>query len=109
MRDSRIWATAASLILWTGVYLEAKPRSVRPAIVAGTQLVVTKEDGTKVTGKALEGAIIVGFGPGGREEAFKIAKIEKDAKDPDGDVFLYRFQSRDPQTGEWQDTCPPDA
>jgi hypothetical protein len=72
------------------------------------RLIVHKADGTTVTGEALIGAVIVGIGPEGRAEAFRIDSIEKDAKDPDGDVYLYTFSTRDPKTSEWKPMCNPD-
>lgn len=89
--------------------LSNNPGVIRPTAVRGTQLIVTKADGTEARLSELIGAIVVGVGPKGSSEQFKIAAIEKDSNDPDGDVFLYTFLYQDHQTGEWKNACLPDA
>jgi hypothetical protein len=80
---------------------------IRPAVVKGTQLIVTKADGTKVTGAKLAGATIVGVGPDGSDEYFKIVDVEKDPYDPAGERYLYSFLAQN-ASGEWVNPCLPD-
>jgi hypothetical protein len=81
---------------------------VLSAVVEGTELIVIKSDGTRVTGHALIGAVIVGDGPSRNRGAFRIEKIENDPDDPDGDILLYSFSEFDPKTEEWKPLCNPD-
>src|SRR5262249_21152063 len=81
--------------------------AVNPAFVRGTELFVRRKDGTLVTGKKLVGAIIVGLGPDGKLERFKILDVEPDRGDPAGEIQLYTFHMQDPATGAWKDPCPP--
>jgi hypothetical protein len=82
--------------------------AVRPAYVDGTRLIVFKADGSEVTGNKLVGAVIVGEGPSGVRDAFRIDNIDQDTSDPDGDVWLYSFSVQDPATQQWQPLCTPD-
>lgn len=99
------------LLLFALLPLDTQAQSapqVRPAKVEGTKLIVYKADGTEVSGEALVGAIIVGQGPEGVRDAFRIDKVEKDVSDPDGDIWLYTFSVKDTVSGLWQALCTPD-
>jgi hypothetical protein len=79
---------------------------VRPARVEGTKLIVTRNDGVEVTGEALIGAVVLGIGPDGQQNAFRIDKIEQDPDDPE--ILLYMFSMRDRETSGWKPACAPD-
>lgn len=98
-----------SIIFAFNAYTQTVDTSkIRPAYVEGTNLIVTKKDGTKVSGKGLIGAVIIGKNEEGKDTAFKIENIEKDSNDKDGDVLLYTLSVKDPQTSQWVSYCNPD-
>ena len=69
---------------------------------------MSRPDGTEVSGEKLAGAIIVGVGPDGKEERFKITDVSKDPYDPSGERYLYGLLAQDPESGEWRNACLPD-
>jgi hypothetical protein len=94
-------------LLWIApVRADLPSGDISSAFVRGTRLFVKAKDGQLVSGKRLIGAIIVGIGPDGKQEHFKILNVEPDKDDPTGEVELYTFHMRDPVSGEWKDPCP---
>ena len=75
-------ATALFLVSFSLASGFAQAADVRPARVEGTQLIVTRPDGTTATGDALIGAVIVGAAEDGKAGSFRIDKIVKDPDAP---------------------------
>jgi hypothetical protein len=103
----RCAAALVATIFASPARAEGPTGEIRSAFVRGTQLFVKGNNGKLVSGKDLVGAVIIGIGPDGKQEQYKILGVEKDADDPTGEIELYTFHMRDPISGEWKDPCPP--
>jgi len=54
------------------------------------------------------GTVLTAHNEQGVPMTLRIEAVEKDAQDPDGDVFLYEASFRDPTDGGWKPFCLPD-
>jgi hypothetical protein len=77
--------------------------------VERTRFLVKKSDGSVATNKELLGAILVAHDEHGIREAYRIDHIKTYSSPETGDIFLYTFSTKDPQTGQWVTVCEPDA
>ncbi|MGH6936132.1 MAG: ADYC domain-containing protein [Methylocella sp.] len=82
--------------------------AVRSVEVERTEFRVTLSDGRIIPQERLPGTLLV-LGDGtGRQRRIRIDGIERDAKDPAGEVVLYALSEQDPGTGAWRNLCLPD-
>lgn len=54
------------------------------------------------------GTVLTAHSEQGATMTLRIETVEKDARDPDGDLFLYEASYRDPADGGWKPFCLPD-
>lgn len=54
------------------------------------------------------GTVLTAHNEQGVTMTLRVDAVEKDSKDPDGDVFLYTASVRDPVDGGWRPFCLPD-
>jgi ADYC domain len=107
------WLTANFLIRTVPLALgspavAAETVAVRSVQVEGTVFRVTLGDGRILPQDQLPGAILA-FGDGtGRQRRIRIDAVERDPKDPAGEVMLYTLSEQDPATGKWNNLCLPD-
>lgn len=73
-----------------------------------TRFLVKKSDGSYATNKELIGAMLVASNENGIKETYRIDSIEGFKSEFAGDIFIYTFSTKDPQTGKWQNFCKPD-
>jgi hypothetical protein len=86
----------------------APPAAVQSIAVIGTTFRVTLSDGTVLPQENLPGTVLA-FGDGsGQQRRVRIDAVERDPRDPEGDVMLYALSERDPESGEWHNACQPD-
>jgi hypothetical protein len=97
-----IFRTAGALALLVAAALPAAAQSVA---VDGSQFRVTLADGRVLPQQALPGVVLT-FGDGsGTQRRLRIDSIERDARDPHGEVILYGLSEQDHQSGEWRNAC----
>jgi ADYC domain len=88
--------------------MAAESVAVRRVEVEGTAFRVTLSDGRIIAQDQLPGTILA-LGDGtGRQRRVRIDGVERDSKDPAGEVVLYSLSEQDPGSGEWRDLCLPD-
>ncbi len=81
---------------------------VRSVEVEGTAFRVTLSDGRIVAQDQLPGTTLA-LGDGtGRQRRIRIDAVERDSKDPVGEIVLYALSEQDPGSGEWRNLCLPD-
>ena len=86
----------------------ASAPAVRAVEVEGTAFRLTLADGRVLRQEELPGTILsLGDGPAHRR-LLRIDAVERDPRDPRGEVVLYALSTRDPATGAWRDLCGPD-
>jgi ADYC domain len=87
----------------------AVPQTAAPSVeIVGTAFHVTLADGHVLTEVELMGVVLsVGDGSG-KQRRIRIDAVERDPKDPDGEVMLYALSEQDPESGEWRNACMPD-
>jgi ADYC domain len=104
------WLTASFLILampfaFGSPAVAAATVAVRSVEVEGTAFRVTLSDGRVVAQDQLPGTILT-LGDGtGRQRRIRIDAVERDAKDPAGEVVLYTLFEQDSGSGEWHNLC----
>ncbi|HEY9826797.1 MAG TPA: ADYC domain-containing protein [Stenomitos sp.] len=59
-------------------------------------------------GNAVEGAVLTSIDSQGRRLTLKVQDVERDAKDAQGEVYLYTVVYQNPSTAQWQNICKPD-
>lgn len=107
------WLTASFLILavpfaFGSPALAAATVVVRSVEVEGTAFRVTLSDGRVVPQEQLPGTILA-LGDGtGRQRRIRIDGVERDSKDPAGEVVLYTLFEQVSESGEWRNLCLPD-
>jgi hypothetical protein len=85
-----------------------QPAAAASVAVEGTQFRVTLADGRVLPQEALKGVALT-FGDGsGKQRRIRIDSVERDPRDPDGEVMLYGLSEQDPESGEWRNACLPD-
>lgn len=99
---------AAWLSAFCAQAIAAASVAVRSVEVEGTAFRVTLSDGRIVTQEQLSGTILA-LGDGtGRQRRIRIDAVERDSKDPAGEVVLYTLSEQDSATGHWRNLCLPD-
>jgi ADYC domain len=87
--------------------LVPEPAAVRSVEVEKIPIRVTLNDGRVLKQEQLRGAILV-LGDGtGAQRRIRIDAVERDAKDPAGEIILYALSEQNPE-GEWHNLCLPD-
>ena len=106
---------AANILVIVAALLVAAPSTavpeapVRDVEVEGTTFQVTLTDGRVLAQDELVGIRLV-LGDGSRQQRqIRIDAVERDTKDPAGEVVLYGFSEHDPASGEWHNICEPDV
>jgi len=108
-RLSILRCAAAALIATAAVeaHCQDAARPAGPAVeVVGATLRARLADGSVREGEALVGATLV-VAVGGQTIRVRIAGVEKDARDPRGEIMLYDFRRIDP-CGAEEPLCRPD-
>ncbi len=114
MAHLRLFCPAASLLLAAGLLgcclsaLAAESVAVRSVQVEGTAFRVTLDNGEILNQEQLPGSILI-LGDGrGAQRRIRIEGVERDPKDPAGEVVLYSLSEADTVKGEWRSLCEPD-
>lgn len=101
-------AVVAALIV-VGLPLPAAPQtSVRGIEVEGTSFRITLSDGHVLGQNELAGIQLMIGDSSGQHRTIRIDAVERDSKDPAGEVVLYTLSEQDPASGEWRNLCEPD-
>jgi hypothetical protein len=101
-------AALAALVLAGPPATAAPDGAVRSVAVEGTSFRVTLADGRVLAQDELPGTVLaIGDGSGQRRKV-RIDTVEKDPRDPAGEVVLYGLSGQDPETGAWSNLCQPD-
>jgi hypothetical protein len=102
---------AAGLAAIVGFLLAGPPApsaKVRNVAVEGTAFRITLSDGRVLDQQELQG-IRLQLGDGaGHQRTIRIDAIERDARDPTGEIVLYKFSEQNPASGKWDNLCQPD-
>jgi hypothetical protein len=112
VRRNEKWGcgSSASSVAWLFAFCSpasAANVAVRSVEVEKTAFRVTLNDGRVLKQEQLRGAILV-LGDGtGAQRRIRIDGIERDAKDPAGEIILYALSEQNPE-GEWHNLCLPD-
>jgi ADYC domain len=106
-------ATAADLLIAAWLFAVCSPAAaatvaVRSVEVEKTAFRVTLSDGRILEQEQLPGVILVLGDPIGAQRRIRIDGVERDAKDPAGEVVLYALSEQDPGSREWRNLCLPD-
>jgi ADYC domain len=98
----------AALVGLAAPALAGPPATVQSVTVIGTAFRVALSDGTVLPQENLQGTVL-GFGDGsGQQRRLRIDTVERDARDPDGEVMLYALSEQGPKSGEWRSACEAD-
>ena len=100
---SRAGDRLAGALAGTSGSAHAATRAIR---VAGTELQVTRADGSVLTAPNLVGAVISFSDGRGGSVPLRIDAVQPDPMDPAGGVLLYRFLKRDAVSSAWRTFCP---
>ncbi len=109
MRRAAGGVTAFAALAIAGPPPWAAPQTAAPSVeIVGTAFHVTLADGHVLAQSELDGVVLT-FGDGsGKQRRLRIDAVERDPKDPDGEVMLYALSEQDPESGEWRNACLPD-
>src|SRR4051794_6533000 len=99
---------AAVLFIFCLLAGGARADAIASTDVAGTQFRVSLISGRLLDSSALVGAVLNLALPEGTTGHVRIEQVEKDSKDPDGDIFLHRLLVAEAPTN-WVDLCSPDV
>ncbi len=61
-----------------------------------------------LTGTSVKGAVLTNIDSQGRSVTLKIQDVQRDPKDPEGEVYLYTVVSQNAPTAPWQNICQRD-
>jgi len=101
-------AVAVALLILGPLFGAAPPANAERVTVDGTAFRVSLPDGTVLPQEKLPGTILtVGDGTG-HQRLVRIDAVERDARDPAGEVLLYALSLQDLASGEWRNACQPD-
>lgn len=89
--------------------LAAEKIAVRGVAVDKTAFRVTLSDGRVLAQEQLPGAVLMLGDGSGAQRRIRIDGVERDAKDPAGEIVLYALSEQDPESGGWRNLCLPDA
>jgi hypothetical protein len=107
-RAANLLAILAAVVV-AGPSPKAVPQTaVRTVEVEGTAFRVTLTNGRVLTQDELRGIQLVLGDGSGQQRQIRIDAVERDAKDPAGEVVLYALSEQDPASGEWRNLCEPD-
>ena len=97
--------------LWALLPLSAAAANVtvRSVAVEKAAFRVTLSDGRVLAQEQLPGTILVLGDGSGAQRRIRIDEVEREAKDPAGEIVLYALSEQDPGSGEWRNLCLPDA
>lgn len=100
----------AGLLVLAASALAAPPLAAPgpSAAVAGTTFRVTLPDGSVIAQEQLPGTVLTLGDGSGAQRRIRIDAVERDARDPLGEIVLYTLSEPDPATGQWRNACQPD-
>jgi ADYC domain len=104
-------ASLATLALFSaGPPSAAAPQTAPPRVeIVGTAFQITLADGRQMAQAELPGIIFTVGDGSGRQRRIRIDSVERDPRDPGGEVVLYGLSEQDPESGDWRNACLPDA
>jgi ADYC domain len=76
--------------------------------VEGTAFHVMRPDGTVLAQESLPGTVVVLGDGSGAQRHIRIDGVERDARDPAGEVVLYTLSEQDATTHLWRNACGTD-
>ena len=85
----------------------AAAAQVRSVNVEDGTFRITLEDGTVIAQDSLPGTVLALGDGSGRQRTIRIDAVERDRRDPTGEVVLYTLSEPDPGGG-WHNLCEPD-
>jgi hypothetical protein len=100
----------AALAAFVVLLLPARALSadVTGVTVSGTAFRVALSDGSVLPQAALPGLIVALGDGGGAQRRLRIDTVERDARDPAGEVMLYGLSEQTPDGKNWANACDPD-
>ena len=84
------------------------PPAVQAVAVEGTAFRLTLADGRVLRQEELPGTVLALGDDAGPSHRLRIDAVERDPRDPEGEVVLYVLSRQDPATGAWRELCAPD-
>jgi hypothetical protein len=103
-----VFLIAAWLFAFGQPAIAAERVAARSVDVEKTAFRVTLSDGRVLAQEQLRGAILVLGDGSGAQRRVRIDGVERDSKDPAGEIILYALSEHDSQSGEWHNLCLPD-
>jgi len=82
--------------------------AVRGVDVDKTAFRVLLRDGRLLAQEQLPGTILVLGDGSGLQRRIRIDSVERDTRDPAGEIVLYALSEQDARSGEWRNLCLPD-
>ena len=108
MQRAAIGLTILAALITITSPLAAMSDEVSSIDVKGTAFQIRLNDGRIVAQDQLPGTILaIGDGTG-RQRRIRIDAVERDPKDPAGEIMLYALSEQDPVTMAWHNLCQPD-
>ncbi len=80
---------------------------VRSVEIENSTFRITLEDGRVLAQESLPGTVLALGDGSGRQRTIRIDAVERDPRDPAGEVVLYTLSEPDP-AGNWHNLCEPD-
>lgn len=94
----------AAFALW----VLAAPAAAAAVSVEGTQFRVAAADSTVLPQDQLPGTVLTIGDGSGRQRHIRIDAVERDTRDPAGEVMLYTLSEQDASDGDWHNVCQAD-
>lgn len=101
-------ALAVALIALGPLSPAASSKAVRSVEIEGTAFRIALADGRVLDQEELPGIRLVLGDGSGHQRPVRIDAVERDPKDPAGEIMLYSLSEQDPTSGEWHNICQPD-
>jgi hypothetical protein len=95
-------------LLWLGVPAAVATDAEASVVVDGTAFQIRLPDGRLLAQEQLPGTLLTLGDGSGTQRHIRIDAVEHDARDPSGEIMLYRLAERDSVTGAWRSACEPD-
>jgi hypothetical protein len=108
MKPVRLAIACAGALAWAPPSPAAAQAQARSVKVEGAQFRLVGENGAPVAQEALPGTVLALGDGSGRQRRLRIDAVERDARDPAGEVMLYGLSEQDPASGAWRNICLPD-
>ncbi|HXW72906.1 MAG TPA: ADYC domain-containing protein [Methylocella sp.] len=89
--------------------LWAMPDEIKAVEVKGTSFQIIMKSGRTVEQEQLPGTILTIGDGSGKQRRIRIDGVERDSKDPAGEIVLYVLSEQDPVSGAWHNLCLPDV